>query len=63
MKPHWYRWQDDTLFLQLHVQPRRRRNEFKGLLDNRLCPIPKPPENEDFSKTRGNHIQGIKPKN
>ena len=37
MKMHWYRWQDDTLFLQLHVQTRTRRDEFKGLLDNRLC--------------------------
>jgi len=62
MKPHWYRWQDDTLFLQLHVQPRRRRNEFKGLLDNRLCPIPKPPENGGFrvSKSRTELIKGSK---
>ncbi len=33
----WYRWQDDTLFLQLHVQTRARCNEFKKLLNNRLC--------------------------
>jgi hypothetical protein len=37
MKPHWYRWQNDTLLLQLHVQTRRRRDEFKNLLNNRLC--------------------------
>jgi len=34
---HWYQWQDDTLLLQLHVQPRTRHDEFKGLLDDRLC--------------------------
>jgi len=37
MKPHWYHWQDDSLFLQLHVTTRTRRDEFKGLLDNKLC--------------------------
>jgi uncharacterized protein (TIGR00251 family) len=35
-KANWYRWQDNTLFLQLHVQTRTRRDEFKGLLNNRL---------------------------
>ena len=34
---HWHRWQDDTLLLQLHVQTGARHNEFKGILDNRLC--------------------------
>jgi len=43
MKPHWYHWQDDSLFLHLHVTTCTRRDEFKGLLDNKLCPIPKPP--------------------
>ena len=33
----WYRWQDNTLFLQLHVQTRTRYDEFKKLLNNRLC--------------------------
>jgi hypothetical protein len=37
MKPHWYRWQNDTLYVQLHVTTRARRDEFKGLLDNKLC--------------------------
>jgi uncharacterized protein (TIGR00251 family) len=37
MKPHWYHCQDDTLYLQLHVTTRARRDEFKGLLDNKLC--------------------------
>jgi hypothetical protein len=37
MKPNWYHWQDDSLFLQLHVTTRARRDEFKGLLDNKLC--------------------------
>ena len=37
MKPHWYHWQDDTLYLQLHVTTRARRDEFKGLLDNKIC--------------------------
>lgn len=37
MKPHWYRWQDDCLFLQLHVTTRARRDEFKGLLNNKIC--------------------------
>jgi len=43
MKPHWYHWQDDTLYLQLHVTTRARRSEFRRLLDNKLCPIPKLP--------------------
>ncbi len=34
---HWHRWQDDTLLLQLHVQTGTRHDEFKGLLDDRLC--------------------------
>ncbi|MEE8233338.1 MAG: DUF167 family protein [Gammaproteobacteria bacterium] len=34
---HWYRWQDDTLLLQLHVQTLTHHDEFKGLLDDRLC--------------------------
>lgn len=37
MKPHWYRWQDDSLFLQLHVTTRARQDEFKGLPDNKIC--------------------------
>ena len=37
MKTHWYRWQDDTLFLELHMTTRARCDEFKGLLDNKLC--------------------------
>ena len=37
MKPHWYHWQDDTLFLQLHVTTRARRDEFEKLLNNRIC--------------------------
>jgi len=45
---HWYRWQDDTLLLQLHVQTRTHHDEFKGLLDDRLCPIPKQPGNAGF---------------
>ena len=43
MKPHWYHWyhwyhwQDDTLVLQFNLTTRAQRNEFKKLLDNRLC--------------------------
>ena len=47
-KMHWYCWQDDTLLLQLHVQTRTHHDEFKGLLDDRLCPIPKLPGNAGF---------------
>jgi uncharacterized protein (TIGR00251 family) len=47
MKMHWYRWQNDTLFLQLHVLTRTRRDEFKGLLDNRLCLRIKAPPVDD----------------
>ena len=43
----WYRWQDNTLFLQLHVQTRSRRDEFKNLLDNRLCLHIKAPPVDD----------------
>lgn len=37
MKPHWYYWQNDSLFLQFHVTTRARCDEFKGLLDNKIC--------------------------
>lgn len=44
---HWHRWKDGTLFLQVHVQTRTHRNEFKGLLDNRLCIHIKAPPVDD----------------
>lgn len=34
--PAWCTWQGDTLSLQLHVQPRARRDEIAGLHDQRL---------------------------
>ena len=33
----YYRYRDDKLLLDLHVQTRTRHEKFKGLLDNRLC--------------------------
>jgi len=37
----YYRYHDGKLLLDLHVQTRTHHDESKGLLDDRLCPIPK----------------------
>lgn len=36
MQHSWYRWQSDALILNVRVQPGARKNEFAGLLDERL---------------------------
>lgn len=32
----WYRWEGDDLLLSLRVQPRAKRDEFAGVLDDHL---------------------------
>lgn len=34
--PEWYSWQNNTLLLDVLVQPRARKDEIVGLHDNRL---------------------------
>jgi uncharacterized protein (TIGR00251 family) len=36
MRARWYRWQADTLILDVRVQPKASRDELAGVLDNRL---------------------------
>lgn len=32
----WYRWKEDTLLLDLRIQPRAKQNEIAGIMGNRL---------------------------
>ena len=36
MNASWFQWQDETLILRLHVQPRARCNQVSGLYMDRL---------------------------
>jgi len=58
-KANWYRWQDVSLLLQLHVQTRARRDEFKNLLDGRLCLLALIAKEFNVSKSRIELIKGL----
>jgi len=58
-KANWYRWQDVSLLLQLHVQTRTRRDEFKDLLDGRLCLLALIAKEFNVSKSRIELIKGL----
>jgi len=36
MNRHWYRWQKDTLLLNIHLHPGAKINEVIGILDDHL---------------------------
>ncbi len=48
----WYRYQDETLLLDLHIQPRSKQNEIAGLYGERLrIRIKSPPVDGKANKT------------